>query len=175
MKKEGRSLQQMSNRNIILEDLKKGPGYPSEERFIKGFVPVIECVEEIPCDPCQTACNRDLIIVGKPITNLPRLIDPEGACSGCAKCIVICPGLAVFVVDKTFSENEASVAMPYELLPLPEEGDKIQGVDRAGNVVCDGYVQRIMSSKNLDHTNVVTIVIPKEFADEVRHFKRRVK
>ena len=174
MKKEGGLLQQITDGSIALKDLKKAPGYPTEERFSKGPVPVIECTEEIPCDPCQTACNRNLIIVGKPITNLPRLIDPEGACSGCAKCIVICPGLAVFVVDKTFSEKEASVAMPYELLPLPEEGEKIQGVDRAGKVVCEGYVHRIFSGKKLSHTNVVTIVIPKEYADEVRHFKRRV-
>jgi ferredoxin len=174
MKKDGGSLQQITDGSIGLKDLKKTPGYPTEERFSKGPVPVIECTEEIPCDPCQTACNRNLIIVGKPITNLPRLIDPEGACGGCAKCIVICPGLAVFVVDKTFSENEASVAMPYELLPLPEEGEKIQGVDRSGTVVCEGYVHRMFSGKKLSNTNVVTIVIPKEFADEVRHFKRRV-
>jgi len=174
MKKEGGLLKQITDGSIALKDLKKSPGYPTEERFSKGPVPVIECTEEIPCDPCQTACNRNLIIVGKPITNLPRLIDPEGACGGCAKCIVICPGLAVFVVDKTFSEDEASVAMPYEFLPLPEEGEEIQGVDRTGKVVCEGYVHKIFSGKNLSHTNVVTIVIPKEYADEVRHFKRRV-
>jgi hypothetical protein len=147
MKKDGGSLQQITDGSIGLKDLKKTPGYPTEERFSKGPVPVIECTEEIPCDPC---------------------------CGGCAKCIVICPGLAVFVVDKTFSENEASVAMPYELLPLPEEGEKIQGVDRSGTVVCEGYVHRMFSGKKLSNTNVVTIVIPKEFADEVRHFKRRV-
>jgi Fe-S-cluster-containing hydrogenase component 2 len=175
MKIEGESLQSMTKGSVTLEELKKSPGYPSEERFMKGPVPVIECVEEIPCNPCQTACNRNLIIVGKPITNLPRLIDPEGACGSCAKCIIICPGLAVFVVDKTFSENEASIAMPYELLPLPEEGERILGVDRGGKVVCDGYVHRIMSGKKLNHTNVVTIVVPKDFADEVRHFKRRAK
>jgi Fe-S-cluster-containing hydrogenase component 2 len=175
MKKENGSLQNKTNGFVALEELKKAPGYPSEERFQKGPVPVIECIEEIPCDPCQTACNRNLIIVGKPITNLPRLIDPEGACGGCAKCIVICPGLAVFVVDKTFSANEASIALPYELLPLPEEGEEIQGVDRTGKVVCEGYVQKIISGKKLNHTNVVTIVVPKEFADEVRHFYRRVQ
>ena len=174
MKIEGSLLQQITDGSIALKNLKKSPGYPTEERFSKGPVPVIECTEEIPCDPCQTVCDRNLIIVGKPITNLPRLIDPEGACRGCVKCIVICPGLAIFLVDKTFSEKEASVAMPYELLPLPEKGEKIQGVDRAGKVVCKGYVHKVFSGKKLSHTNVVTIVIPKEYADEVRHFKRRV-
>ena len=172
MKKDGRKLQELSNGFITLEELKETPGYPSEDRFQKGPVPVIECVEEIPCDPCQAACNRNLIIVGKPITNLPRLVDPDAVCSGCAQCIVICPGLAVFVVDKTFSESEASIAMPYELLPLPAVGEKVLGVNRAGSVVCEGYVYKVLTGKKLDHTNVVTIIVPKEFTDDVRSFKR---
>lgn len=167
-----RSLLEKTNGIITLRKIEKYNGYPSEERFSKGPVPIIECIEEIPCNPCETVCDRHLIKVGKPITNYPRLIDPDGKCTGCTKCITICPGLAIFIVDKTYSENEASIALPYEELPIPVQGEKIVGIDRAGNSVCKGFVQRVLSRKNFDHTHVVTIVIPKKFADDVRYFKR---
>ena len=79
--------------------------------------------EKIPCNPCEAVCKRSIITVGQPITNYPKLIDPKGECTGCSRCMVICPGLAIFIVDKTFSETEASVSVPYEQLPLPEEGE----------------------------------------------------
>ena len=158
---------------VGLERLRRTPGYPTEERFGKGPVPVIECVEEIPCNPCQTVCNRNLIQVGTPITNLPRLVDPEGECSGCARCIAICPGLAVFIVDKTFSETEAAISLPHELLPLPEKGEKVLGVDRSGRAVCEGYVNKVIAGKKMNRTSVVTIVVPKEHAEQVRFFRRK--
>lgn len=156
---------------VSLEELRKTPGYPAEERFWKGPVPVIECVEEIPCNPCQTVCSRNLIQVGTPITNLPRLVDPEGACTGCARCIAICPGLAVFIVDKTFSETEALISLPHELLPLPRRGEKVIGVDRAGRAVCEGYVHRVIAGKKMNRTSVVTIAVPRKHAEEVRFFR----
>ena len=168
---ERKDLLSRSSGVIPLSELKRHPSYPSEKRFAKGPIAIIECVEEIPCNPCQTVCNRSVITVGEPITNLPRLIDQEDLCNGCGQCVVICPGLAIFIVNKTFSETEAAVALPYELLPLPAKGDPIIGIDRAGKPVCDGRVHRVQDAKAYDRTNVVTIVVPKQFADEVRFFR----
>jgi len=155
---------------LSLGDLKKIPGYPSEERFKKGPVVVVECLEEIPCNPCETTCNKNVIKVGDPITNLPVLAD-ESACNGCGNCVIKCPGLAIFVVDKTYSKDSATVAIPYELLPLPVKGAGVVCIDRKGNEVCEGTVLKVLSGKALNKTNVVTIIIPKEFADTVRFFK----
>jgi Fe-S-cluster-containing hydrogenase component 2 len=158
---------------IDLSEIRLANGYPSNERFAKGPVPIIECVEEIPCNPCETICTRTLIHIGEPITNTPRLVDDEGACSGCNRCIVVCPGLAVFIVDKTFSEAEATIAIPYEQIPLPGKGDTIKGINRAGVEVCTGTVLNVLNGKSLHHTSVVTIVVPKEYADDVRYFRRQ--
>jgi hypothetical protein len=87
--------------------------------------------------------------------------------------VVICPGLAIFIVDKTFSESEASIALPYEFLPLPKKGDRVLGINRAGKSVCEGFVHRVQSAKAYDRTSVVTIVVPKECADEVRFFRAK--
>ena len=38
------------------EELKNCFGIPSEERMKKGRVAVIECVQEIPCNPCEGTC-----------------------------------------------------------------------------------------------------------------------
>ncbi len=43
-----------------------------------------------------------------------------------------CPGLAIFIIDETYSETEATVLLPYEYLPLPKEGDYVTGLNRGG-------------------------------------------
>jgi ferredoxin len=168
---EKKSLLERTSGVIPLSEFRAHPSYPSEERFRKGPIAIIECVEEIPCNPCQTVCNRSVITVGEPITNLPRLIDQEDLCNGCGQCVVICPGLAIFIVNKAYSPTEATVAMPYEFLPLPEKGARILGINRAGVPVCEGHVLKVQSPKAYNRTSVVTVVVPLEFADEVRFFR----
>lgn len=168
-----KTLLEMTSGVVPLAELKRHPSCPSEARFAKGPVAVIECIEPIPCNPCQTVCNRSVIRVGEPITNLPVLIDQEDLCNGCGQCVVICPGLAIFIVDKTFSPTEAAVSLPYEFLPLPEKGEPVTGVNRAGQPVCEGRVQAVRAARAYDRTAVVTILVPKAFAEEVRFFRRK--
>ena len=144
--------------------------YPSKERLNKGPVAIIECTEEIPCNPCEAACKFKAIKIGKPITNTPIL--DENLCIGCGLCIAKCPGLAIFVIDKTYSNKEGLIMFPYEYLPLPIPGSSVEAVDRAGKVISSGKVIRVLNNKSLDRTPVVTIAIPKEKLDEVRGIKR---
>lgn len=135
----------------------------------KGPVVIIECPEEIPCNPCETICPSKAIVIGEPITNLPQVLEEK--CKGCRLCIPICPGLAIFVVDNTYSANEATVSMPYEFLPLPQEGDAVQGLDRKGKVVCEGKVIKVENPHKNDNTAVITIVIPKKYSNQVRNIR----
>lgn len=154
--------------NKYLEKLKRSPGYPSEERLERGPVAVIECLEEIPCNPCETVCPKKSIKVGKPITNLPEF---NNECSGCGKCMIVCPGLAIFMVDKSFSDSEAAISIPYELLPLPGKGDRIIALNRNGEDVCEGRVERVKTGKSLNKTSIITISVPKQFSEAVRFFR----
>ena len=149
-------------------ELKEAGRYPSEERLEKGPVAVIECCQNIPCNPCETACKYGAITVGDPITNLPIL--DESKCIGCGVCITKCPGLAIFVVDK--SKEMARVSFPFEDLPLPETGETGRAVDRAGQYVCDAKVIRVNNAAANDCTPVVTIEVPKELGDDVRSIRR---
>lgn len=143
---------------------------PTAERFAKGPVAVIECVQEIPCNPCEAACSFGAICVGDPITNLPALCGDK--CTGCTKCVSKCPGLAIFVINKVYTEKTATVAFPYEYFPTPETGMEVTAVNRRGETVCKAKVIKVLNPAAFDHTPVVTIEIPKEYADEVRSMKR---
>jgi Fe-S-cluster-containing hydrogenase component 2 len=156
---------------VDFKDIEIKCGYPSKERLEKGPVVVIECPEEIPCNPCETICPKNVITVGKPITNIP-VVD-EDKCDGCGICIPICPGLAVFIVDETYSTDKAAITIPYEILPLPDKGEVVDALDRNGNVVCAGEIIKIKDLKMANHTFIVTIAVPKEYSKTVRNFKRQ--
>ena len=155
---------------ITIEELKKFNMLPSDQRYKKGPVAVVECIQEIPCNPCESACAKNAIKIGTPITLLPVL--DEDACSGCGVCVAECPGLAVFLVDKTYSETEATVAFPYEYTPLPEAGAEVQAVNRKGEIVGKGKVIKVLNPKSYNRTPVVTISVAKELVDEVRSIER---
>lgn len=152
------------------EELEASPGYPPPEVLAKGPTVVIECVQDIPCNPCEAACPKGAILVGEPITNLPRFF-PE-RCDACGLCIPACPGQAIFRIDMTYSEKEAAVSFPYEFLPMPEKGNVVQAVNRAGEVVCEGKVLRVLTPRKYDRTAVITLAVPKELAMEVRSMRR---
>ena len=153
------------------EELERTPGYCSLERLKKGPVAIIECIQEIPCNPCEAACSRKAIKVGSPITNLPVLDVDE--CTGCGLCISSCPGLAIFVVDLTYSDDSALVSFPYEYLPLPKVGEKVSATDREGKPVCEGEVTRVLDKPKQGHTPVVSIAIPRKYALQVRSIARK--
>ena len=152
------------------EELAACPGVPSAERMAKGRVAVIECVQEIPCNPCENACHFGAIEIGEQITNLPVL--HEEKCTGCGLCVANCPGLAITVIDKTYSDTEAVIEFPFEYLPLPAVGGTVDAVSRGGEVLCKGTVTSVRKIKAYAGTAVVGIAVPKEYADDVRSMKR---
>ena len=153
-----------------MEEIKEANGWPTEERFAKGPVAIVECVQPIPCNPCEGACPSHAICVGQPITNTPQ-VDRE-KCTGCGLCVAACSGLAIFIIDKTYSETEATVSFPFEYYPLPEVGVQVDALTRGGEYKCRGTVVKVMNAKRNDHTAVVTIAVPKAYIDEVRTMKR---
>ena len=154
---------------LSLERIRAIPGYPGPDRIEKGPVVVIECDQDIPCNPCEDICPRGAIAVGEPITNLPR-IDPD-KCDGCIVCISICPGLCMFVVHKNYNEKESLIYLPYEMHPLPEKGSLVDGCDRKGERVCAARVEKVVKSGKLDKTAIVAVAVPKAFFEIVRAIK----
>jgi Fe-S-cluster-containing hydrogenase component 2 len=143
---------------------------PSPERRQRGRVAIIECVQEIPCNPCVDICPQHAITISGNITN-PPVLDFE-KCNGCSLCVANCPGLAIFTSDETLNRTEAEIGIPYEFRPLPQKGEEVLALDRSGKSVCTGRVLQVRNPKSFDRTPVVFLAVPKAWAMRVRFFKR---
>jgi len=144
---------------------------PSDESFSKGALAVIECFQEIPCDPCVKACKLGAINIPGDINALP-VLDTE-LCNGCGLCISMCPGLAIFVVDKTYSDKLALVKLPYEYVPVPIAGQYVTGLNRAGESVGSFEVINVKSGSGKNMTYTVSLAVPQDLAMEVRDIQIR--
>ncbi len=149
----------------MAEDVERA--FPSEERLAQGPVVVVECFQNIPCNPCYTACRTGAIKEFEDINDLPSV--DHSLCNGCTLCVSNCPGLSIMVVDMTYSEEEALLKIPYEFLPLPVVGQVVKGLDRAGQEVCEVKVVRVVNSKVQDKTPVISIAVKKDFVKLVRN------
>jgi sarcosine oxidase, subunit alpha len=126
--------------------------------------PILRCAQEIPCNPCTDVCITDGIAI--PEGNLlgrPRLV---GDCVGCLRCVAICPGLAISLVDKRHdpSSKWARVTLPWE---MPEElvhvGQDVATTGNEGEAIGTGKVLRILSGKSLNRRRLLVLEVP--FAD----------
>lgn len=150
----------------IISPEELAPVLPPTARLEKGPVAIIECLQDIPCDPCVSACPTKAIKMKEGITDKP-LLDFD-ACTGCGLCIAKCPGLAIFVINMKHSPDKATVSMSYELLPVPEAGQLVTALDRAGKAVGEVKVVRVINPPAYDHTAVVTIEVPAAQVNNIR-------
>lgn len=143
--------------------------FPHIDRINRGPAAVIECYKKIPCNPCQTACRFNAISVGEDINNIPEINLDK--CTGCAICLSKCPGLAIMVVDGSKSAETVEIKIPYEFLPLPEEGSIVKGLDREGKYLSDVKVIKVSNPKSFDRTPVITFEIDRKYMYDVRNIK----
>jgi len=142
---------------------------PPDARFNAGAVAIVECFQEIPCDPCVKACKRGAVSMPGDVNGLP-VVDFD-LCNGCGLCISLCPGLAIFVVDKTYSDELALVKLPYEYVPVPEIGQYVTGLDRAGEKKGDFEVIKVISGGKRNMTYTISLAVPQDLAMEVRDIR----
>ena len=148
--------------HLPLEVIEERIELPSMERMKEGPVGVIECVEDIPCDPCVESCKFEAIIKDS-LTSLPRVNYEE--CTGCGICVAYCPGLSIFVIDCS-KGDKALVYIPHEMLPVPQRGERGDALDRSGKKVGIAEVAKVRKEKR--GTIVLGILVDKELAMEVR-------
>ena len=149
------------------DEIERFPGVTK----LRKIHPVMECTQNIPCNPCQDACPKHCIKIGEKITSLPA-VDESVDCIGCGMCVASCSGQAIFLLDETYEEGFAAVTLPYEFLPLPKEGEKGYGLGRDGKVVCEAEVVQVKTAKAFDHTNLLTIKVPADMAMKARFYKK---
>ncbi len=154
------------------EILKSHPGpvqritpLPGEQ----GIFPVIHCKQEIPCNPCSTVCPEGAIrMQGDPIKGRPLF---EGTCQGCMKCLSICPGLAITLVDYRRDPDLPTVFLPYEIGNIPvHKGDVVHLTDVDGNPLGAFPVLGAKATKDSNRTQIVRVRVPREIAKKVVAF-----
>jgi Fe-S-cluster-containing hydrogenase component 2 len=151
---------------------KVDPWEKAWEKAASSVVAVVDCREEIPCNPCEDACAKGAIVVGADICSPPSY-DPE-LCNGCGRCVAMCPGMAVFLLDRSGGKGMARITVPYEMHELMREGDEAWALDKEGRPLGRGEVVKVANVGKEHGTALVTLEIPEEWALKVRAVTNRV-
>lgn len=154
------------------EVLKSRPGAVITEEIpndVEGVFPIFHCSQEIPCNPCTSICpNHSIVIEGDDILGLPTFVPSEG-CAGCEKCVAVCPGLAITLVDyRKQQDGRVLVTVPYE---FPEtrlaEGSTVTVLDTLGAVLGNVTVEKVRAPKFADHAALVKVRAPQDIAKKI--------
>ena len=154
------------------EILKAPPGKTVKQIFpdeTTGVMPIIHCIQEIPCNPCSTICPTDSIkLRGDSVMGIPEY---TGQCTGCYQCVAICPGLAITLVDFRSDSENPIVTMPYEISNMPVTvGEQIDTVDIDGKSIGKMTIVKILQRK-LKRIQLVQIKAPKAVAKKIVAFR----
>jgi sarcosine oxidase, subunit alpha len=154
--------------------LKSKPGRVVEERVpveAAGVFPVFHCSQEIPCNPCTSICSQGAIYIDpNDIRGLPTFIAEQlgKTCIGCEKCVTICPGLAVTLLDYRKDATSPTVVLPYEFQKGSiKAGDVVTVVDTAGQVLGNVAVVQARAAKVNDRTIAVKVKAPADIARRI--------
>lgn len=150
--------------------LKSRPGMTIREDMPasrSGVFPVFHCSQEIPCNPCTSICpNHGIVIEGDQVMGLPEFAGD--ACDGCEKCVAICPGLAVTLVDYRKDQDNPTVVIPYEFSPTRiKKGDRVTVLDSEGAMLGNVEVTRVRAPRDADRALLVRVSAPAEIAPRI--------
>ena len=130
-----------------------------------GVFPIFHCYQEVPCNPCTSVCPVGIVHTqDDKITGLPYMDDME-ACTGCASCLAVCPGLSVTMVDFREDPTHPFVTLPYEVWrEKVEVGQIVPVTDLDGAVLGYFPVEKVRSRKKYPGTLLVQLKVEKAVA-----------
>jgi sarcosine oxidase subunit alpha len=148
--------------------LKSKPGKYTERskpEQAEGVFPVFHCFQEVPCNPCTSVCKAGIIHTEDDrITGLPYVTD-RTACTACANCVAVCPGLAITLVDFRKDPDVPLVTLPYEIWrDEVKKGQRVPVTDEGGAVLGYYPVERIKIKKKYPRTLLVQVRMDKKIA-----------
>ena len=155
------------------EVLRSRPGVNVErppQAAAGGVRPVFHCAQAIPCDPCASVCPRQLIVVPESdIREVPTFSGGVDACLGCERCVRVCPGLAITLVDRRVDADWPVVTLAFEFDVAPlEEGASVTLLDTVGADLGEGVVTRVRRpGRGADGTAIIKVRVPAALAERV--------
>lgn len=158
--------------------LKSRPGIIVDEAHIAkldGVFPVFHCTQEIPCNPCSTVCPKDLIFIDESdIRNIPHFDeDRADECIACGRCVAVCPGLAITLVDYRKRSENAMVSLPFEQdLNYLLVGDQVELTDTDGLPLGTFNVSGFRAVTGYkDGTRLLQVEVPTDISKQVAGFR----
>jgi len=155
--------------------LKSPPGPittpPDDSSPETGIMPVIHCHQQIPCNPCVSVCKQGVIhIPGDSFLEKPQVVNNE--CIGCNKCLFVCPGLAISLVDYREDQENPTVSLAYEVYNYEyKKGDAVPLTDYEGNRLQEAIVIDTAIGKASRKTQIIKVRVPKDIAKQVAGFR----
>jgi sarcosine oxidase, subunit alpha len=137
-----------------------------------GVHPVFHCAQEIPCNPCASVCPQGLIHIDpEDIRQVPTYLGDAvaEACLGCERCIRICPGLAITLVDPRDDPAFPLVTVPFEFdTTRLQVGAAVTVLDVGGEVLGNVEVARVRrAGRGADGTSLVKVRAPAAIARRI--------
>ncbi|KAG9395961.1 FAD-dependent pyridine nucleotide-disulfide oxidoreductase [Carpediemonas membranifera] len=149
--------------------------------------PYFHCNQEIACNACESSCPDGCIgLQNQSLMGIPMYAVDQGfknACRGCLKCVSLCPGLAITLVDSRKDADCPTVIMAHELFAdsnaaskgtevsagmrvqlLSDLGDLVSNPDDAEGL---WEVQRVQPAPGAPGTRLVRVKVPKTLAPSV--------
>ena len=157
------------------EILKSRPGVSYGETLPAaetGVVPVFHCHQEIPCNPCTSVCPLGNIEIDPDdIRRVPQYIAARTgkACIGCERCVTICPGLAITLVDYR-ANGDPLVTLAYEFgkgAAVIKKGQPVTVLDIHGEILGNVEVISTRQTKATDHAVLVKLRAPHAYAKRI--------
>jgi len=161
--------------------LKSKPGKITHETVPENqkIFPVLHCSQEIPCNPCTSVCEQGSLIIGdEDLRHVPDYIAEQlgTECIACEKCVNICPGLAITLVNYKKEEGHSLVTIPYEFTKESiKPGDVVTVVNTSGEVLGNVGVARVRSGKATDKTVLVKVRAPYEISTQIAGIQMQEK
>jgi len=157
------------------EILKSRPGEITHETIPdddEAVYPVLHCSQEIPCNPCTSVCSQGAIVIDEmDIRKVPDYISKQigKECIACEKCVTICPGLAITLVDvRKEPFDTALVTIPYEFEKGSiHVGDHVTVLNTVGVALGSVEVVRARIAKTTDRTVLIKVRAPREIANQI--------
>jgi NADPH-dependent 2,4-dienoyl-CoA reductase/sulfur reductase-like enzyme/Fe-S-cluster-containing hydrogenase component 2 len=131
----------------------------------QGVFPIFHCYQEVPCNPCTSVCPVGAIRTARDeITGLPYITDLD-ACTGCASCVAVCPGLSMILVDYREDPKHPLVTLPYEVWrDRVKVGQKVPLTDVDGAILGYYPVEKVMMRRKYPGTLLVQVKVDKNVA-----------
>jgi sarcosine oxidase subunit alpha len=109
-------------------------------------------------------------IPGDSLLGTPQIANND--CIGCNKCVFICPGLAISLVDYRKDQDHPVVSLAYEVYNYGyKKGDLVLLTDYEGNPLQEAAVIDTVMNKASKKTQIIKVRVPRGIAKRVAGFR----